>query len=345
MRAAMTDGWANPASVHQAGRRARALVERARERIAQLLGFEARDVLLTSGGTEANNLALSAASGLVTSRIEHPSVVRVGEALADRDVPVRWLPARADGRIDSDDVHAAVATLPSGATVALSAANHETGVIQPIREVSEVVHAGGGRLHVDAVQAVGKVDPSLWSGADSVSLSAHKIRGPKGIGVLSWRPGWAPRPVLVGGAQERGLRPGTVDAVAAVGLEAAVSRAATGPERHAQIAPLRDRIEKALARWGEVNGLGAPRLPHVSNLSFPGWRGDELAAALDLHGIRVSSGSACSAGTQEISPVVMAMLGRERAASAIRISLGDETDRAAADAAVEVFEAVLTARS
>jgi cysteine desulfurase len=323
MREASEWAWANPASVHTRGRQARAEVESLREELGAALFVSPRDVVLTSGGTEANNLGLRRATALVTSRLEHPSVVRVAEALEAAGREVRWLPIPGDGRLEPDAVRAACAGLPAGAWVAIQAANHETGVLQPLLELSEVVHAAGLRLHVDAVQAFGKVDSAVLRVADAVAVASHKIRGPKGIGALAFR-GPAPPPLLVGGAQERGLRPGTVDAVAAVGFRTALGFARSAPSRWAALGALRDGFEAAFRGCGLTNGA-EPRLPHVSNLSFPGVNGDELVAALDLLGVHVSSGSACAAGTAEPSPVILAMLGRERARSAVRISIGDET--------------------
>jgi cysteine desulfurase len=323
MREASEWAWANPASVHGRGRQARAEVEALREELAAALFVSPRDVVLTSGGTEANNLGLRRATALVTSRLEHPSVVRVAEALEAAGRKVRWLPTPAEGRLELEAVRAACTELPAGAWVAVQAANHETGVLQPLADLAEVVHAAGLRLHVDAVQAFGKVDPAALRVADAVAVASHKIRGPKGIGALAFR-GPAPPPLLVGGAQERGLRPGTVDAVAAVGFRAALGLAASGPPRWAALRALRDQFEAAFRDYAAINGA-EPRLPHVSNLSFAGVNGDELVAALDLLGVQVSSGSACAAGTAEPSPVILAMLGRERARSAVRISLGDET--------------------
>lgn len=334
--------WGNPSSVHAAGRRARAIVEQARESVARLLGVHARDLVFTSGATEANNLALRAATTLVTSRLEHPSVTRQAEALAEAGRRVVWLPIPPSGRLEAGDVEAAVRGLEPGFVAAVMAANHETGVIQPIEEIAEVVHEAGGRLHVDAVQAAGKLDRAAWAGADSVSLSAHKIRGPKGIGALGWTSGRPPEPVLLGGAQQRGIRPGTVDPVAAAGFRVAVEHAEAGPRRHAALRPLRDDLERVLARFGRVNG-GEPRLSHVTNVSMSGWRGDELVAALDLGGLRIASGSACSAGTSEPSAVIRAMLGTERAASAVRVSLGEVTLRRDIDHAIAVLDRVLGA--
>jgi len=339
--------WANPASVHGPGQKARAHVDQAREAVAALAGapFEARDVVLTSGGTEANNLALAhvfatPGGALVTSRIEHPSVVRAAEALADRGVVVAWVAPEASGRIAPEAVAEAIDRAQPSAEVrlvTLQAVNHETGVVQPVAEVAEVVHARGARLHVDAVQAMGRLDPATWRGADLLALAAHKLRGPKGIGALIPRPGIALRPLLFGGAQERGLRPGTQDAAAAAGFAVAATRAAEGPRRYAEVAALRDRLEASLLQLGAPppirNGEGT-RAPHVANLSWPGWRGDELCAALDLEGVAVSSGSACAAGTAEPSPVLLAMVGLARAASAVRVSLGEETTAADIDEAL-----------
>jgi cysteine desulfurase len=342
MREAAEVAWANPASVHGPGRRARALIERAREAVAALVGLDPRDVTLTSGGTEANHLALvhpfdlaaPSSGALVVSRIEHPSVTRAAEALAARGVHVAWVGPEPSGRVAPDAIAAAMdeaARVAPVRLVALQAVNHETGVLQPIAEVAALARARGARLHVDAVQAAGRLPPEAWAGADLVAIAAHKIRGPKGIGALATRPGVRLRPIFAGGSQERGLRPGTQDPVAAAGFAAAAERARGAAPAYAALAALRDRLEAALLLAGRAagalplrNGEGA-RAPHVANLSWPGWRGDELCAALDLEGVAVSSGSACSAGTAEPSPVVTAMLGPERASSAVRVSLGEET--------------------
>ena len=189
---------------------------------------------------------------------------------------------------------------------------------------------------------------SSLDGADTRSLAGHKLRGPKGIGALIARPGLKLAPVLLGGAQERGLRPGTIDPVAAAGLAVAAEHARGSLPRYAALAPLRDALERALlalaGRRARVNGHGA-RAPHVTNVSFEGWSGPELVAALDLEGVSVSSGSACSAGTIEPSPVVTAMLGAERARSAVRISLGEDTSAADVERALGAFERVLNRRS
>jgi cysteine desulfurase len=341
MRAALHEAWGNPSSVHRAGRRARSRLDAARAAVGALLQVDARDLVFTSGGTEANNLALHSAVGVALSRTEHPSVVRVAEALASRGVPVEWIAVTAGGRLPADALRASLRRLPTGSIAAVSAANHETGVIQPLPDIAEAVHAVGGRLHVDAVQGVGKLDASHWRGADTIAVSAHKIRGPKGIGALAWRCGAVPQPLLRGGAQQRGLRAGTLDSALCAGFGVAARWATESVARYAAVRDLRDRWEAAVTEWGNVNGAEEPRLPHVSNVSVSGWLGDELVAALDLEGVCVSSGSACSAGSSEVSPVVEEMLGRERARTAIRVSLGDETSAADVDRAIGALHRVL----
>lgn len=358
MRGAAERAWANPSSVHRAGRTAKAVVEGAREAVGDLSGFCARDVVFTSGGTEANNLALlrpfSRRNGeprrgtLVTSRLEHPSVTAVAESLEAEGVTVHWLPVPTSGRIDPEEIRRALQDAAKGPRlVALQAVNHETGVIQPVAEAAEIAHALGAELHVDAVQAVGKLSAEAIIGADSIAIAAHKIRGPKGIGAVCAQPGLIVKPLLRGGSQERGLRPGTVDPIAAAGFGAAARIARSGPSRYEPLEGLRDRLEAGLVRLGERlgcvplrNGDG-PRAPHVLNLSFPGWSGDELAAALDLEGVFVSAGSACAAGTSEPSPVITAMASRERAGSALRISMGEETRDDEISSAIAAFERVL----
>lgn len=332
--------WANPASVHALGRAARDVLETTRERLASVLSVHPRDVVFTSGGTEANNLALHAASVLVTSRLEHPSVVKVAEARGAR--PTHWLPVHEDGRVDPADVGQLLAALtptPGTVWVSVAAANHETGVIQPVAELADVVHRFGARLHVDAVQVLGKLELGFLSDADALTVCAHKIRGPKGIGALAWRANAAPQPLVRGGAQERGFRPGSQDAMLAAGFGAALAE--LDPGAHTELASLRDRLERFLLRYGQVNGTSAARLAHVSNVSVDGWRSDELVAALDLRGVCVSAGSACSAGTIEPSPVITNMLGPERAARAVRISIGVGTTTHDIETALSVLEELL----
>jgi cysteine desulfurase len=354
---AARDAWANPASVHRFGRAARARVEDAREAVATLARCDARDVVLTSGGTEANNIALSSAfpavadherersaNVLVTSRAEHASVARVAEILEKQGrARIRWIRVCPDGTIDLDDLERALLEGHVG-LVAMQAVNHETGVVQPVRTARLLADRVGASLHVDAVQAFGRM-PDIAEGADTRSLAAHKIRGPKSIGALVARGSCTSlRAVLQGGNQERGVRPGTVDPIAAAGLEVAARHALASPVRYERLASLRDRVESALLEHvpgASVNGGTAARAPHVTNIAFPGWSGAELVAALDLEGVAVSSGSACSAGTAEPSPTIAAMHDRATAACSVRFSLGEETTLDDIDVAIEVVRHVL----
>lgn len=364
MIATARDAWGNPASIHGTGRKARARVEDARESIASLVGLDPRDVYLTSGGTEANNLALWQAfadglskpsdgrQALITSRAEHPSVVKFAEHLSSRGVLVEWVVPAPTGLVDPASIAEAMdRAVAAGATVklvALQAVNHETGVIQAIPEVVALCRSRKTLLFVDAVQAAGKLPRSTYEGADLISLAAHKIRGPKGVGALATKSSVHLRRMLFGGAQEKGLRPGTQDPVACAGFAVAADRARTMPEKYAAIAPVRDRFEEDLAQIARAAGIATARngqgdrSPHVTNISFQGWIGPELCAALDLEGVAVSSGSACSAGTAEPSPVLEAMVGRERALSAVRISLGEDTSTEDLSQALDRWQRVLS---
>lgn len=341
---ATEEGWANSSSQHRMGRAARALIEEVREQLAGLLRVQSRDVLFCGSGTEANNLALRAASGLVVSRLDHPSIVRVAEELQGGGLPVAWVPVPESGRLEPKEVERSLAAVPDAAQalVALTLANHETGVVQDVVAIAEAVHRRGARLHVDAAQALGKLAAVPWEVFDSCTLVAHKVRGPQGVAALAWR-GRAPAPVLLGGSQERGLRPGTLSAPLVAGFGAALSRLDTA--RYEAIGPLRDGLEQALRPYGSINGTTAARLPHVSNLSFTGWTGERLVAALDVRGICISTGSACRVGTAEPSAAVTAMLGLERARGAVRISLGEDTTPEQIEQAISVWVPLLTSRS
>lgn len=339
MRAAAEKGWANPASIHAHGRAARAIVEDARAAVAALTGVDARDLVFTAGGTEANNLALRSVRGtIITSRLEHPSVTRVAEALErEGRAKVKWLAVGRDGVID---LAALEALLVEGADlVTVQAVNHETGVIQPVARVIELAHAHKARVHVDAIQGWGKIDvPRGW---DTAAIAPHKFRGPKGIGALAAAEGIRVEALLLGGAQEKGVRPGTVDATLAAGFGAAATIAQTSPARWSALTARRDRLEAALIALGAEPTTPAARAPHVTNLLWPTWTGAELVAALDLEGVSVSSGSACSAGTVEPSPVLQAMRGEADAKRGLRLSIGDATTDAEIDEALAAFARVL----
>ncbi len=337
MREVEAVAWGNPASVHRAGRAARAVLEKARETIAGHLDIYPRDLVFTSGGTEANNLGLAGDGPLVVSRLEHPSVTAWAELEAARGRCVRWADVSEDGTVTAEALDAALASAPKGATVALMAVNHETGVVQDLEGAAQVAMRRRARLHVDAVQWVGKASPSVLAYADTLSIGAHKLGGPKGIGALAFR-GAPPSAVLAGGAQERGLRPGTQAATLARGFARAIELIDLSAQQ--SLAALRDRLDLELAPYSERNGSGA-RLPHVTNRSFFNWRGPELVAALDLEGIECASGSACSAGTTEPSTVIAAMAGAERAGRAVRFSLGYASTGAELEQALPLLRRVL----
>jgi cysteine desulfurase len=351
MQSAHEAAWANPSSVHRPGQRARAELDRARAAVAELVGLHPRDVLLTSGGTEANNIAISSLcgpdGGLLTTAIEHPSVLRTADRLARAGIPVAIAEPNASGQISVAAITRAAETIPAIALLSMQMVNHETGIIQPLDEVIAWAHARDVLVHVDAVQAVAKVTPDSWQGADLITVAAHKIRGPKGIGALVTRPRIKLAAQMGGGEQERGLRPGTQSAALAAGFRVAAERAKEGPARYEELAVLRDERETQLLAMAKhansevfINGEGA-RAPHVTNQSWMGWRGPELCAALDLEGVAISSGAACSAGTAEPSAVIRAMLGEARAVAAIRMSLGETTTHDDIDAVCAAFERVM----
>lgn len=304
----------NPSSVHAAGRAARRVLEAAREELAARFGARPSDVVLTAGGTEANALgirALAPGRRLLRGASEHPAVVA-----ATPDAVI--LPVHRDGTLDLAALAAALAA--SGpALVCLMAANNETGVLHPLAEIAALCRAQGALLHVDGVQAAGRVALSLREiGADSLALSGHKLGGPKGAGALLLRPGLAPTPLITGGGQERGWRGGTEPLPALAGMAAAA--AAASPEAASRLAVLRDAIE-AGASGAIVAGSTAPRLPNTSLLVLPGVKAETQVIALDLAGVQVSAGAACSSGRVAASPVLAAMGFGHDAACGIRISL------------------------
>ncbi len=347
--------FANPSSrTHRPGRDAALAVEDARRRIARALGAgAASEIVFTSGATEANNLALKglaralAARGrrIVTQATEHASVLEPLRRLAREGFELTVVGVDRRGRVRLDELEAALA---DGAVLAaLMAANNETGTLQPVREAAELAHRHGALLHCDAAQAAGKVPLELDAlGADTVALSAHKLYGPKGVGALWIRRGLAvrPEPLLDGGGQEGGLRPGTLNVPGIVGFAVAVELAvAARAEEAARLARLRDRLEGAIL--GELDGVsvsGDPgaRLPGVTNLAFEGVDGEALLASLP--DLAVSSGAACSAGSPEPSPVLRAMgLPPDLARASLRLAVGRFTTEAEVDrAAARIVEEV-----
>lgn len=311
----------NPSSVHGFGRAARAVADRARLQVAQLAGAKAENVIFVAGGTEANNLALASRGSrpLIVSGIEHESVLKPARAAG-----ARVLKVRRNGQVDLDDLAPALREAGQPAFVSIMLANNETGVIQPVREAAEVVHAAGGLLHCDAAQAPGRIALDLNAlGADLLSLSAHKMGGVVGAGALVLKSELPIAPMLVGGGQEKYRRAGTenVPAIAAFGAAAEEARTASHAPR---LKALRDRLEAGLAAFGvEALGRDAPRLPNTACVAVAGKSSETLVMALDLAGYAISAGSACSSGKVKPSHVALAMgYGEEIAKSAIRISLG-----------------------
>jgi cysteine desulfurase len=329
MLPALSEFFANPSSVHKPGQDARALIDAARERCARALGCAAREIVFTSGGTESDALALRGLrpSKVVTTAVEHPAVLGACEDA------VR-VPVFASGELDLEALRRA---LPGASLCSVMAANNETGVIFPLREVAALCREQGVPLHVDAVQAAGKLPLDFpW---DLLTISAHKIQGPKGAGLLAVRRGLKLAAVQGGGHQEKGRRGGTENVAGAVGLAAALERAAAAlPEVEPRLRALRDKLEAAAREipGARVAGAGVSRVCNTLNVAFEGCDGETLLAALDLEGVSVSTGSACSSGSLEPSPVLLAMgYPPPLARGAIRFSLwsgntGAEIDRVCA---------------
>jgi cysteine desulfurase len=323
--AAMTAALAEPgnaSSVHGPGRRARRLVEAARVSVAALAGADPAWVIFTSGGTEANNHALTGlpAAALLVSAGEHDSVLQAAPEAAR-------LPLTAEGVVDLAALEQALARAPKGALVSVMLANNETGVIQPLAEVAALARRAGAWVHCDAVQAAGKIPLDIAAlDVDLLSLSAHKLGGPPGVGALIANPDLPLKPLLRGGGQERRRRAGTENLPGIAGFGAAAEAALSGLSEVQKLGELRDRFEreiKVLAPEAKVFGAGVPRLPNTSCVALAGLSAETQIMALDLAGVAVSAGSACSSGKVQPSHVLSAMgAGPEEAGAAIRVSLG-----------------------
>ena len=341
--AAMAEALAecgNPSSVHRWGRAARAAIERARKEVAALIGAAHDAVVFTSGGTEANHLALRgiAERRVLVSAIEHDSV---REAIPDAAV----IPVTGDGVVDLGALDRMLACDRRPALVSVMLANNETGVIQPVETAAEIAHRHGALLHCDAVQAAGKIAIEMDRlGADLLTLSAHKIGGPQGVGALAARADVAVSAIQRGGGQERGRRAGTENTPGIAGFGVTAALASRGLDHVSAIAALRDEAEQRLvevAPLARVFGRSAPRLPNTICLTMPGVPAATQVMALDLAGVMVSAGAACSSGKVRPSRVLAAMgASAEEAASAIRISLGWTTTRADIDRLVAAWHAL-----
>lgn len=346
---AALDVGANPSSVHGPGRAARKLLETARAQVAVAIGARAQDVIFTSGGTEANALAVNGVVAqldgkctLLVSAIEHEAVMKnAGYA----GVPVETVYVTADGVLDLDWLRQRLAdwdTERDGAPVlAVMIANNETGVVQPVAEAATLVREAGGLTHCDAVQGLGKIMVNVnLLGVDYLALSAHKVGGPQGVGALWVRSGAPLKPVLFGGGQERSLRSGTENLSGIAGFGAATEAAIRDMPKLQSLAAARDAMEtKLVAEAGvTVFGTTAERLPQTSNFAIPGFRAETQVMAMDLGGVAVSSGSACSSGKVKRSLVLSAMgVSDELSDSAIRVSFGWETQPADFDAVADAW--------
>jgi cysteine desulfurase len=331
----LTGEFGNASSVHHFGQRAKALLDEARSAVAELIGAETSEIVFTSGGTESDNFALRGVAEaveptgrrhLVASGIEHEAVLTTLKALARRGWRTTLLPIDASGIVHPDALAEAIGD--DTAIVSVMHANNEIGTVQPIAELARLAHARGALFHTDAVQSVGKIPVDVRAlGVDLLSLSAHKFNGPKGAGALWIKRGARVTAILTGGKHERNRRAGTenVPGIAGLGVAARLAGAKLAAEA-ARIGAMRNRLEEAILSavpGTTINGAREPRVPNTTNISFDSVEAESLLIALDLEGVAVSTGSACSSGTLEPSHVLRAMgLPSPRTQNSIRLSLG-----------------------
>jgi cysteine desulfurase len=352
MRPYFGERFGNASSIHHHGQDTRAAVEHARESVAALLGCRASEIVFTSGGTEADNLAIFGlvreGDHIVTSTIEHHAVLnackRLGITMQGCDVT--YIPVDGRGLVDPADVKRALRN--NTKLISIMFANNETGVLQPVPEIGKIAAEADVYFHTDAVQAAGKVPIDVNKiGCDLLTISAHKLHGPQGIGALYIRKGTQLEPMLYGGSHERARRAGTENVPGIVGLGKAAELATQGFERgdDRKTAAVRDRLERELLQieatglnGAELNGGPAPRVPNTTNIYFDGIEGESLVIALDLKGLAVSTGAACSSGALEPSHVLIAMgLSPDRAKSSIRLSLGKQNTAEDVDFALDLI--------
>ncbi len=351
MRPYFGERFGNASSIHHHGQETRAAVESARESVAALLGCRASEVVFTIGGTEADNLAIFGLADfgprpgdhVITSTIEHHAVLNACKHLAAKGREVTHVPVDGRGLVDPADVKRAIR--PNTKLITIMLANNETGVVQPVAEIGKIAAEAGIYFHTDAVQAAGKIAIDVDKiGCDLLTISGHKFHGPQGVGALYVRKGTQLEPMLYGGSHERSRRAGTENVPGIVGLGKAAELAIAGFERgdDIQMAAARDHLERELLEIeaAGLNGAGsngerAPRVPNTTNIYFDGIEGEALVIALDLKGLAVSTGAACSSGAIEPSHVLTAMgLSRERAKASIRFSLGKQNTREDVDFAL-----------
>jgi cysteine desulfurase len=351
--------FGNPSSVHAAGREARAAIDDSRDKLAQLLGAKSHELIFTSGGTESCNLAVlglarcpTSRSHVISNKAEHHAVLNALEYLEKHEnFEVTWLNVSRDGTVDLDQLAAAIR--PETRLVSIMTANNETGVIQPMHDISQICRDRGVLLHSDMVQSFGKIDTDV-SLVDAASFAAHKFYGPKGVGFLFLRSGLSIQPIMFGGAHENERRPGTENVAAIAGMAAAAEFALhdRGIEQDRQ-SLLRDELWARIAQNitdAKQNGANAPRLANTLNVSLLGIDSEMLLIALDLERVCASSGSACMVGSVVASHVLLAMgLPLERARSAVRFSLGkwttDDDIKAAGDAVRKIVDRLNTRKN
>jgi len=338
MRPYFGEHFGNASSIHHHGQETRAAVERSRESVAALLACRAAEVVFTSGGTEADNLAIFGLTRegdhIITSTIEHHAVLNACKHLAETGrCDVTYIPVDGRGLLDPDDVKRAIR--PNTKLITIMLANNETGVVQPVAEIGKIAAEADIYFHTDAVQAPGKIAIDVNEiGCDLVTISGHKLHAPQGVGALYVRKGTQLEPMLYGGSHERSRRAGTENVPGVVGLGKAAELATAGLERGdgTRMAAARDRLDRELLKLeasglngADSNGGRAPRVPNTTNIYFDGIEGEALVIALDLKGLAVSTGAACSSGAIEPSHVLTAMgMSRDRAKASIRFSLGKQ---------------------
>ena len=345
MRPYYLERFGNASSIHHFGQHARAAVEKARNSVAALLNARPAEIVFTSGGTESDNLGIFGlvrnGDHVITSAIEHSAVTNSCKRLEQMGVEVTYVPVNGQGEVDPDDVRKAIR--PTTRLITIMMANNETGVVQPVEEIGKIALEADVFFHTDAVQAAGKIPVDVQKiQCDALSISGHKIHAPQGMGALFIKKGTLIQPLLYGGNHERQRRAGTENLPGIVGLgkAAEISKAWLEHNGPAQMAAMRDRLENAILDSVDgtgVNGQGAPRVPNTSSIYFDHVEGEALVIALDLKGLSVSSGAACSSGAIEPSHVLLAMgLSHDRARGSLRLSLGKQTTNEEIDFATQV---------
>jgi cysteine desulfurase len=334
MRPYFTEQFGNASSIHHHGQETRAAVESARESVAQLLGCQPAEIIFTSGGTESDNLAVAGLAGpgdhVITSAVEHHAVLHACKHLQESGCELTTVPVNSHGLVDPEDVRRALR--PNTKLITVMMANNETGVLQAVKEIAAIAAEAGAVFHTDAVQAAGKIPIDVRQmGCHALSISGHKMHAPQGTGALFVKKGVSIRPLFHGGRHERSRRAGTenVAGIVALGRAAQIAKRALDLGYDKEMAALRDRLERGILSQVEdvvVNGTATPRVPNTTNIRFEHIEGEALVIALDLKGLAVSTGAACSSGAIEPSHVLVAMgLRPGQARASIRFSLGKQT--------------------